>query len=243
MYHQIYQALVAHYEQAADQRQATLFIRRRDTAQMWRILADLERGVLLLPEDRSVLKQSLDDEIIRVQKTDDCLVAIDEMGHERPLSPSTLTTLQALSDKIPREAIMTSRDQLVQLYQDLSARFSLEEVRSICFALGVDYDDLPGEGKAAKARELVAYLERRGRTAELAAEMARLRPSAVTPPSAETADPSGLNRPLQMARRTLSILEAQAAAYTALTIPAHLQIELEEQRRKVAELEARLHRP
>ncbi len=138
---------------------------------------------------------------------------------------------------------MTSRDQLVQLYQDLSARFSLEEVRSICFALGVDYDDLPGEGKAAKARELVAYLERRGRTAELAAEMARLRPSAVTPPSAETADPSGLNRPLQMARRTLSILEAQAAAYTALTIPAHLQIELEEQRRKVAELEARLHRP
>jgi hypothetical protein len=51
--------------------------------------------------------------------------------------------------------------------------------------------------------------------------------------------PSGTDRALVMARRTLAILEEQAAAYTALTIPAHLRIELEEQRRKVAELEAR----
>lgn len=47
-------------------------------------------------------------------------------------------------------------------------------------------------------------------------------------------------RALEMARRTLAILEMQAAAYTALTIPAHLQIDLEEQREKVAALEERL---
>ncbi len=44
-------------------------------------------------------------------------------------------------------------------------------------------------------------------------------------------------RALDVARRALEILETQAAAYTALTIPAHLQIELEEKRRQVAELE------
>ena len=45
---------------------------------------------------------------------------------------------------------------------------------------------------------------------------------------------------LAMARRSLAILEEQAAAYGKLQIPAHLQIDLEEKRRQVAELEARL---
>jgi hypothetical protein len=43
-----------------------------------------------------------------------------------------------------------------------------------------------------------------------------------------------------MARRVLDILEEQAAGYTALTIPTHLQIELEEKRLEVADLERRL---
>jgi len=45
---------------------------------------------------------------------------------------------------------------------------------------------------------------------------------------------------LTMARRALTILEEQAAGYTALTIPVHLQLELEEKRREVTELEARI---
>ncbi len=58
--------------------------------------------------------------------------------------------------------------------------------------------------------------------------------------SSPAIDRQTVERALRMARRTLAILEEQAAAYTALTVPAHLRIELEEQRRKVAELEARL---
>ena len=45
---------------------------------------------------------------------------------------------------------------------------------------------------------------------------------------------------LRIARRVLDFLEEQAAGYTALTIPASLKIDLEEKRREVAELEARL---
>lgn len=43
-----------------------------------------------------------------------------------------------------------------------------------------------------------------------------------------------------MARRSLAILEEQAAGFGRLQMPAHLQIELEEKRQQVAELEARM---
>ena len=49
-----------------------------------------------------------------------------------------------------------------------------------------------------------------------------------------------LSQALATARRALAILEKQAAGYTGLEIPAHLQIELEEKRAEVAKLEARL---
>ncbi|MGR3278151.1 phosphorylase family protein [Acaryochloris marina NIES-2412] len=45
---------------------------------------------------------------------------------------------------------------------------------------------------------------------------------------------------LTMARRALAILEEQAAGYGKLQIPSHLRIDLEEKRREVGELEARL---
>jgi len=45
---------------------------------------------------------------------------------------------------------------------------------------------------------------------------------------------------LAMARRSLTNLEKQAAAYTSLTIPSHLKIELEEKQLEVSELEKRL---
>ena len=56
---------------------------------------------------------------------------------------------------------------LTELHWELSDSFDLEELRTLCFTLGIDYHNLPGEGKAAKARELVAYCERKGRTLDL----------------------------------------------------------------------------
>lgn len=42
---------------------------------------------------------------------------------------------------------------------------------------------------------------------------------------------------LDVAQRALAILEQQAAGYTSLTIPVHLQIQLEDKRKEVAALE------
>jgi len=47
-----------------------------------------------------------------------------------------------------------------------------------------------------------------------------------------------LEQALAMARRSLEVLETQAAGYSVLTIPAHLFLELEEKRKEIARLEA-----
>ena len=59
------------------------------------------------------------------------------------------------------------RQYLVQLRHVLDTRFSAQELRTLCFDLGIEYEDLPGEGRASRARELVAFFERRERIPEL----------------------------------------------------------------------------
>lgn len=54
-----------------------------------------------------------------------------------------------------------------KLHKILTERFSDEELRALCFYLIVDYENLPGEGKTAKARELIAFCERHNRVTEL----------------------------------------------------------------------------
>lgn len=56
---------------------------------------------------------------------------------------------------------------LVKLTDILNARFDLSELGTFAFYLSIDLDDLPGEGKRRKAEELVKYLNRHQRLAEL----------------------------------------------------------------------------
>ena len=72
----------------------------------------------------------------------------------------------------------SSRKSLVDLRHNLLTHFSEDELRTLCFDLGVDFEALSGENKDGKVRELVAFLERRGRIPELIATCRELRPSA-----------------------------------------------------------------
>jgi formylglycine-generating enzyme required for sulfatase activity len=65
---------------------------------------------------------------------------------------------------------------LTKLRQILTTYFDENELRDLCFDLDVDYDGLPGEGKTGKARELVAYLNRRKRLPDLVKVGKRERP-------------------------------------------------------------------
>jgi hypothetical protein len=69
-------------------------------------------------------------------------------------------------ERTPDE-VDSDSERLVELRQILVEHFSEEDLRTLCFDLGVEYTDLGGEGRASNARELIAYLERRGRVGEL----------------------------------------------------------------------------
>jgi hypothetical protein len=66
---------------------------------------------------------------------------------------------------------------LSRLHQFITDRYDLEDLRTLCFDLGMDYDSLRGEGKEAKARELLLYLARRGRLEELLGKLHQERPA------------------------------------------------------------------
>jgi hypothetical protein len=70
----------------------------------------------------------------------------------------------------------TKQKRLVRLRKILIERFGEGELRTLCFDLGVDYDDLPGDGRADKVRELIIHLERRCRIPELVVVGKQLRP-------------------------------------------------------------------
>lgn len=76
-----------------------------------------------------------------------------------------------------------AQQYLSAIHQLLVRYYSAEELRSLCFRVGVDYDDLPASGRANKARELVTHLDRRGRLTELQAAVQAERPNAVWPSS------------------------------------------------------------
>jgi tetratricopeptide (TPR) repeat protein len=64
----------------------------------------------------------------------------------------------------------------VKLRRLLNKHFNINELRDLCFDLRVDFEDLPGETRGDKVRELVAYLERRGRLLDLVEIGKQLRP-------------------------------------------------------------------
>lgn len=76
----------------------------------------------------------------------------------------------------PETPAQGTPEQRTWLHRTLSQRFSKGELRTLCFDLGVDYDDLPNEGKTNKARELIAHLERHNRILALIKAAGALRP-------------------------------------------------------------------
>ncbi len=68
-------------------------------------------------------------------------------------------------------------EQLLLLRRNLTDHFSDEELRALCSEMGVDYERLRGQGKAAKASELVRQLAARARIPELVALAARGHPN------------------------------------------------------------------
>jgi hypothetical protein len=85
----------------------------------------------------------------------------------------TASTEGAPAGSKPGTVTLGYRTELRQL---LSKHFDKGELQTLCFDLRVDYDSLPGDGKADKERELIEHLERRSRLQQLVELGKRLRP-------------------------------------------------------------------
>jgi hypothetical protein len=83
---------------------------------------------------------------------------------------------KAIDERRRRDDSAAAAARLQTLYGALDSSFSPDELRDLCFEMGIDYDALPGEGKSARARELVAYCQRHGRLPELVANVVAKRP-------------------------------------------------------------------
>ena len=62
------------------------------------------------------------------------------------------------------------------LYSVLTERFDLEEFKTLCFHLNINFDNLNGNNLSAKSRELISYCRRRKILKNLVESMVNLRP-------------------------------------------------------------------
>ncbi len=73
------------------------------------------------------------------------------------------------------------QELLNTLHDILATRFDKEELRTLCFRLGIDYDDLPAEGRENKARELLRRFNYRDNVPTLVETGKKLRPDVEWP--------------------------------------------------------------
>jgi hypothetical protein len=90
--------------------------------------------------------------------------------------PAKQAELVAPPDEPDRGAVLSTQQVRVGLRKLLETNFSLEELANLCFDMGIEYENLPGATRGAKARELVQYCERRLRVGELVETGRALRP-------------------------------------------------------------------
>jgi hypothetical protein len=81
-----------------------------------------------------------------------------------------------------------------ELLNELAKGNNYEEIRTMCATLTVSFDDLPGEGLRARIRELILFMERRGRVAELAEFAPYALRKHTAPPSKEFNVPKRVTR-------------------------------------------------
>ncbi len=111
-----------------------------------------------------------------------------------------------------------------QLRQLIVAHFDLDEIESICFDLGIDYDSLPGQGKLKKVVELIEHCARSGQVVRLIDICAQLRPA--VEPAWQTLRATATSTPTAFLPQEPLIERADGARSPALNLPADRALKL-----------------
>jgi hypothetical protein len=98
-------------------------------------------------------------------------------SQNQPPNSANLTGGQKGQSSDEVKARLLSQEERTELLHLLITYFSLEELRTLCFEMMVDYDSLGGEGKLSKARELLMHLERHDSLSQFMQKARSLRPN------------------------------------------------------------------
>ena len=63
-----------------------------------------------------------------------------------------------------------------RLYAVMQTRCTLEDLQSLCFMLGIDWEQIDGDSRPAKARHLITFFENRDELDRLAYTLQKQRP-------------------------------------------------------------------
>lgn len=80
-------------------------------------------------------------------------------------------------EKLPAGKVVFPKETLSDLYALIEERFSLQELRELCFLTGVEFENLIGENRASKLQELILHLNRLGDLPKLVHHVISKRPS------------------------------------------------------------------
>jgi hypothetical protein len=94
------------------------------------------------------------------------------VGLPNPDIQATHTSARPGVEPVPRA---DSVDR-VKLRRLIEGAFSTSELNDLCFDLGIDHENVPGEERSARVRELIRYCERHSRIADLVRHVGSLRP-------------------------------------------------------------------
>lgn len=117
------------------------------------------------------------------------LTEADNQGRLEPLLAIVAKQYPAKRDELAlppvepdRAAGLTALQVRVGLRKLLEQNFALNDLRDLCFTMGIEYENLPGgDVLGAKARELILYCEKRLRVGELIETGRELRPELAWP--------------------------------------------------------------
>lgn len=97
---------------------------------------------------------------------------------------SMTNVIAALYDRVHRlESKRANIDndttrRLIAMRDCITNHFDLSEFKSLCFDMGINYDNLDGDSLEDKAREFVLLMNRLGRCPEIVAYCQKMRPNA-----------------------------------------------------------------
>lgn len=135
--------------------------------QWWHNFTSSERAILLTVAGERPLTDldypSLElDSILRRLHGYGLLFEANEQQHVNGrIFQTWLRQYAQLQATVPVVAQATSGAELARIRHALVDSFDLDELRTLCFDLGMDFESLPGQSKPAKAREIVNYWRNR----------------------------------------------------------------------------------